>query len=356
MPPPNPSASGEKKNHGNVLLWAIWSFVGVLALGALVFVLVYENNTDKAARLQRQAESQIQENDFRSAQATLKQIPDGYAGNARPLIDQVNAELEKASERRKEQEKQRRIAEQRAEEERRKERIKKQEAERLAAQEQSLSNAADKIACDQTRKLFKKEFPQSQSVAERRRLANELVNQCAPALKPSFANFTGEGWDGALLAKGFEVMLLNAVSNNPQRHGNIFEVQAARDITAAGLRIDSCNKQETLNGEKTIFDILATDVRTGKEYNFEVKDWKKSSFGWKDSVTEMLGQLQRQALHRPNAIHVFYFNKAEKEIPDVMKEEIIAKGFRIIARKKNSAYGEKEIKKLIKSISSNKAK
>ena len=59
----------------------------------------------------------------------------------------------------------------------------------------------------QVRRSFRDNFAATSNVEEKRRLANELINQYAPELKPSFANFTGEGWDGALQAKGFEKML-----------------------------------------------------------------------------------------------------------------------------------------------------
>jgi hypothetical protein len=79
------------------------------------------------------------------------------------------------------------------------------------------------------------------------------------------------------LAPGFEMMLSNCATKNRQRQGFILEVQAARDIAASGLRIVSCNDAIKRNGKRTILDILATDS-LGQQYNFEVKDWKKSSF------------------------------------------------------------------------------
>ena len=343
MPLPNPSASGEKKNHGNVLLWAIWSSVGVFALSALVFVLVYENNTDKAARLQRQAESQIQENDFRSAQATLKQIPDGYAGNARPLVDQVNAELQKASERRKEEEKQQRIAEQRAEEERRRERIKKQEAERLAdAKENSSQNPIRKSSRDEAKELFKKQFLATQSVAERRRLANLIIDQEVPALQRSFERFAGEGWDAALMSKDIEKLILKCVAKpHDGRDGFVFEVQAVRDISAAGFQVDSCNERSG----GTELDIRATNPNMDRQFIFECKDLQKNSFYGKKG-DELIQQLNRQRSLWPNDVHVFYYNRSKEEIPDEIEKRISAAGFLIIARNRKPERGTRLIREM----------
>ena len=71
----------------------------------------------------------------------------------------------------------------------------------------------------QVRRSFRDNYAATDNVDEKRRLANELIDQYAPELKPSFANFTGEGWDGALQAEDFQKMLSNCVTNNPQRQG-----------------------------------------------------------------------------------------------------------------------------------------
>ena len=65
----------------------------------------------------------------------------------------------------------------------------------------------DKPDMAQVRRSFRDNYAATDDLEEKRRLANELIDQYAPELKPSFANFTGEGWDGALQAKGFEKML-----------------------------------------------------------------------------------------------------------------------------------------------------
>ena len=185
----------------------------------------------------------------------------------------------------------------------------------------------------QVRRAFRDNYAATDNLEEKRRLANELINQYAPELKPSFASFTGEGWDGALKAPGFEMMLSNCATKNRQRQGFILEVQAARDIAASGLRIVSCNDAIKRNGKRTILDILATDS-TGQQYNFEVKDWKKSSFSL-EAVPDLLDQLERQKAALPDAVHVFYFNKAEKEIPSGVRRKIEDAGFTIIARNNN---------------------
>ena len=165
----------------------------------------------------------------------------------------------------------------------------------------------------QVRRSFRDNYAATDNVEEKRRLANELIDQYAPELKPSFANFTGEGWDGALQAPGLEMMLSNCATKNRQRQGFILEVQAARDIAASGLRIVSCNDAIKRNGKRTILDILATDT-TGQQYNFEVKDWKKSSFSL-EAVPDLLDQLERQKAALPNAKHIFFYGRAEKDIP-----------------------------------------
>ena len=71
----------------------------------------------------------------------------------------------------------------------------------------------------QVRRAFRDNYAATDNLEEKRRLANELIDQYAPELKPSFANFTGEGWDGALKADDFQKMLSNCVTNNPQRQG-----------------------------------------------------------------------------------------------------------------------------------------
>ena len=182
----------------------------------------------------------------------------------------------------------------------------------------------------QVRRSFRDNFAATSNVEEKRRLANELINQYAPELKPSFANFTGEGWDGALKAPGFEMMLSNCATKNRQRQGFILEVHPARDIAASGLRIVSCNDAIKRNGKRTILDILATDS-TGQQYNFEVKDWKKSSFSL-EAVPDLLDQLERQKAALPNAKHIFFYGRAEKDIPSGVRQKIEGTGFTIIAR------------------------
>ena len=126
-------------------------------------------------------------------------------------------------------------------------------------------------------------------------------------------------------------MLSNCVTNNPQRQGYIFEVQAARDIAASGLQELVCNESVSLGGKKVNLDILATDRSTGKKYNFETKDWKKTSFT-EEKVPDLIDQLERQKAALRDAVHVFFFNKAEKEIPSGVKRQIEDAGFTIIAR------------------------
>ena len=179
------------------------------------------------------------------------------------------------------------------------------------------------------RRAFRDNFAATSNVEEKRRLANELINQYAPELKPSFASFTGEGWDGALKAPGFEMMLSNCATKNRQRQGFILEVHPARDIAASGLRIVSCNDAIKRNGKRTILDILATDS-TGQQYNFEVKDWKKSSFSL-EAVPDLLDQLERQKAALPNATHIFFYGRAEKDIPSGVRQKIEGTGFTIIA-------------------------
>jgi len=172
----------------------------------------------------------------------------------------------------------------------------------------------------QVRRAFRDNYAATNDVEEKRRLANELIDQYAPKLKPSFANFTGEGWDGALQAPGIEMMLTNLVTKNPQRQGFILEVQAARDITASGLHIYSCNESVPLNGKNVKLDILATDRSTGKKYNFETKDWKKTS-STEEKVPDLLDQLERQKAALPNAVHVFFYGRAEKDIPSEVTKD-----------------------------------
>jgi len=71
----------------------------------------------------------------------------------------------------------------------------------------------------QVRRSFRDNFAATSNVEEKRRLANELINQYAPELKPSFASFTGEGWDGALKAPGFEMMLSNCATKKSPTPG-----------------------------------------------------------------------------------------------------------------------------------------
>ncbi len=69
------------------------------------------------------------------------------------------------------------------------------------------------------RRAFRDNYAATDNLEEKRRLANELIDQYAPELKPSFANFTGEGWDGALQAEDFQKMLSNCVTNKPTASG-----------------------------------------------------------------------------------------------------------------------------------------
>ena len=190
---------------------------------------------------------------------------------------------------------------------------------------------ANKADMAQVRRAFRDNYAATDNLEEKRRLANELIDQYAPELKPSFANFTGEGWDGALQAEDFQKMLSNCVTNNPQRQGYIFEVQAARDIAASGLQELVCNESVSLGGKKVNLDILATDRSTGKKYNFETKDWKKTSFT-EEKVPDLIDQLERQKAALPDAVHVFFFNKADREIPSNVRRQIEDVGFTIIAR------------------------
>ena len=70
---------------------------------------------------------------------------------------------------------------------------------------------------------------------------------------------------------------------------------------------------------------------TGKKYNFETKDWKKTSFT-EEKVPDLIDQLERQKAALPDAVHVFFFNKAEKEIPSGVRQQIEDAGFAFIAR------------------------
>jgi hypothetical protein len=216
--------------------------------------------------------------------------------------------------------------------------------------EESQKQALDlhKKLMKRARESFRDNFAATDNVEEKRRLANELIDQYAPKLKPSFKNFTGEGWDGALKAKGFEKMLSRcAVKKHDGLHGHIFEVQAARDITAAGLRIDSCYEVKELNGKTTEFDIRATDAVTDQKYNFEVKDWQKKTFNRTEQKLELLHQLERQKEALPDAVHVFFFNKAKKEIPSGVRQEIEEDaGFTIIARNNSPECATKLLKQL----------
>ena len=178
----------------------------------------------------------------------------------------------------------------------------------------------------QVRRSFRDNYAATDNVEEKRRLANELIDQYAPELKPSFANFTGEGWDGALQAEDFQKMLSNCVTNNPQRQGYIFEVQAARDIAAPGLQELVCNESISLGGKKMNLDILATDRSTGKKYNFETKDWKKTSFT-EEKVPDLIDQLERQKAALPDTVHVFFFNRSDKDIPSGVRGKIEDTGF-----------------------------
>ena len=77
--------------------------------------------------------------------------------------------------------------------------------------------------------------------------------------------------------------------------------------------------------------IRAADRSTGEKYNFETKDWKKTSFT-EEKVPDLIDQLERQRAALPDAVHVFFFNKAEKEIPSGVRRQIEDAGFTIIAR------------------------
>ena len=120
-------------------------------------------------------------------------------------------------------------------------------------------------------------------------------------------------------------------TNSCDNTGYIFEVQAARDIAASGLEEIVCNESVSLGGKKVNLDILATDRSTGKKYNFETKDWKKTSFT-EEKVPDLIDQLERQKAALPDAVHVFFFNKAEKEIPSNVRRQIEDAGFTFIAR------------------------
>ena len=56
---------------------------------------------------------------------------------------------------------------------------------------------ANKADMAQVRRAFRDNYSATDNLEEKRRLANKLIDQYAPELKPSFANFTGEVWDGA---------------------------------------------------------------------------------------------------------------------------------------------------------------
>ena len=61
-------------------------------------------------------------------------------------------------------------------------------------------------------------------------------------------------------------------------------------------------------------DILATDRSTGKKYNFETKDWKKTSFT-EAKVPDLIDQLERQKAALPDAVHVSVSIKPKKRFP-----------------------------------------
>jgi len=68
-------------------------------------------------------------------------------------------------------------------------------SEQQVAAPEPTANKADMV---QVRRAFRDNYAATDNLEEKRRLGNELIDQYAPELKPSFANFTGEGWDGAL--------------------------------------------------------------------------------------------------------------------------------------------------------------
>ena len=87
----------------------------------------------------------------------------------------------------------------------------------------------------------------------------------------------------------------------------------------------------SLGGKRVNLDILATDRSTRKKYEFETKDWKKTSFT-EEKVFDVIDQLGIQKAALPDAVHVFFFKKAEREIPAGVRRQIEDAGFIIIAR------------------------
>jgi len=51
-----------------------------------------------------------------------------------------------------------------------------------------------------------------------------------------------------------------------------------------------------------------------------------------EKVPDLIDQLERQKAALPDSVHVFFFNKAEKEIPSGVRQKIEDAGFTIIAR------------------------
>ena len=141
IPPPIPRspASREKKQHEKIIVWLSFTFVGMLAVAALVFVLMLENKTDKAERLVREAKAYLQEDNLLAAKVLLEEAVELYSKDAESLLENVTAKLQAnqlAEDQQREKEKQRRIATRQLEEERRRKQLEKQEAERLAAEEE----------------------------------------------------------------------------------------------------------------------------------------------------------------------------------------------------------------------------
>jgi len=95
--------SDERESGGKILVWALCSVVGMLAVAALVFVLIYENKNDKAESLLAEAKAHISSNDLDAAALCLRQAGI-YSPEAKSLLAEVQGLQDKEREQFRERE------------------------------------------------------------------------------------------------------------------------------------------------------------------------------------------------------------------------------------------------------------
>ena len=101
-PPPTTSVTADKGNK-KLFVWLSLTFVGMLAVAALVFVLMYENKNDKAESLLAEAKAHISSNNLDAAALCLRQAGI-YSPEAKSLLAEVQGLQDKEREQFRERE------------------------------------------------------------------------------------------------------------------------------------------------------------------------------------------------------------------------------------------------------------